>query len=313
MKSNGKEVSEGKIEKATELLWRVWWFCFYLLIVPSLIAVISFYVFNFLIKDVYISSGFAVLSFMFSILLFYKPFDKYRKKSFFLNRLNNPTARIHILYLVSILSLIVTPIFVYITPEDYYFELLPLISYIVLYNIIYLYFYFKPIDYFDISESAFKYHGRFVDSFKKFYNIILVVNFIFHIIFLSYTFDTKYSWLFALIADVIFYLISLSSTRKVRRNISKKIESKQPITLELNQYKQKFSILVLSLVFALIIQMPFVVILVFSLIGHIFSYFEIFNAALFSIALLFFYLKIRVYFSIYHHKNKKQQELDIIE
>jgi hypothetical protein len=313
MKSNGRELSEGKIEKATELLWKVWWFCFYLLIVPSLIAVIGFYIFNFIIRDVYISSGFAVLSFMFSLLIFYEPFDKYRTNSFFRNKFNNPIARIHILYLVSILALIVTPVFVYITPEDYSFELLPLISYCVLYNIVYFYFVFQPIDYFDPSEKIFKHFGSFFKSVKKFYNAVIIVNFIFHIIFLSYTFDTKFSWLFALISDIIFYFVTFSSTRVVRKRILSKIQKDQPISSDLDNFKRKFSLSILSLVFILIIQMPFVVILVFTLSGQIFTNLEIFNAGLFSIALLIFYLKVRVYFSIYHQKKKQPKEVEILE
>ena len=313
MKSNGRELSEGKIEKATELLWKIWWFCFYLLIVPSLIAVIGFYIFNFIIQDVYISSGFAVLSFLFSLLFFYKPFDKYRSNSFFFNKKNNPTARIHIVFLVSIVSLVVTPIFVIISPEDYYFELLPLISYCILYNIVYFYFSFQPIDYFDESERQFRHYDQFFVSMNKFYNIVIIINYIFHIIFLSYTFDTKFSWLFALVSDLIFYVFALVSTRKVAKSIASKVQNGIAISLELNMFKYKFSISILSLVFILTIQMPFIVIFVFSLNGQIFSNLEIFNASLFSIALLLFYFKVRVYFSIYQSKNKKEKELDIIE
>ena len=313
MKSNGRELSEGKIERATELLWKVWWFCFYLLIVPSLIAVIGFYIFNFIIQDIYISSGFAVLTFLFSLLFFYKPFDKYRTKSFFINQKNNPTARIHILYLVSVVSLIVTPVFVYITPEDYYFELLPLISYCILYNIVYFYFRFQPIDYFDNTKRKFKHYTQFFDSIGKFYNIVIIINYVFHIVFLSYTFDTKFSWLFALVSNLVFYIVSLGTTRGIAKTISKKVQNGESISFELNEYKHKFSILIMSLVFILIIQMPFVVIIVFSLNGIYFSYLEIFNAALFSIALFLFYLKVRVYFGIHHLKNKNQMEVNVIE
>ncbi len=313
MKSDGREISGGKIEKATELLWKIWWFSFYMLIVPSLIAVIGFFIFYFMLHDVFISSGFTVLTFMFSLLVFYKPFDKYRNDPFFLKSTNNPSARIHILYLISIVALIVTPIFVYITPENYHFELLPLISYCILYNVVYLYFIFQPIDYFDFSEGKFKHSGPFSDSVKKFYNYIIVINFISHVVFLSYTFDTKYSWLFALISDLIFYLISILSTRSLCKKITIKIQQKEPIISELNEYKHKFSILVISLIFLLLIQMPFVVIIIFSLLGQVFSYIEIFNASLFSIALFLFYLKTRVYFSIYHYRSIKRSEFDAKE
>jgi len=308
MKSNGREISEGRIEKVTELLWKIWWFFFYLLIVPSLIALIGFYIINFLVLDLYISSGFAVLIFIFSIFVFYKPFDKYRVKSFFRNKHNNPRARIHILYLVSILALVVTPIFVYITPEDYFFELLPLISYCVLYIIVYFYYSYQPIDYFDNLNDSFERYELLSDSLKKYYNVVIIINFVSHVVFLSYTFETKLSWFFALASDLIFYLISFFSTKKVTKNIENLIQNKQPIEFELNEFKHKFSISIISLVFTLLIQMPFVVILVFSFSGQQFSYIDLFTATLYSTGLILFYFKTRVYFSIYHNKNKIKLE-----
>ena len=80
MKSNVNGKSEDKIEKVTESLWKVWWFSFYLIIVPSLVSVIGFFIFFFIGKDLYASIGFSVITFMFTLLFFYKPFDKYRNR-----------------------------------------------------------------------------------------------------------------------------------------------------------------------------------------------------------------------------------------
>ncbi|MFX1260302.1 MAG: hypothetical protein ACFFAN_20830, partial [Promethearchaeota archaeon] len=206
-----------RIEKATELLWKIWWFCFYLIIVPAIISVIWFFIFNFIIKDVILSIGFTILAFMFSLLFFYKSYDKYRKEPFFKNKINNPIARIHILFFITLLSLIVTPIFTIVTPEGYRFELLPLISFCVLYNIVYYYYYFQPIDFFDINTSEFKHAMHFNLTIRQFYNLIIILNFIGHVFFLSYTFYTGLSWLFALITNLIFYLNTLISTNKSRK------------------------------------------------------------------------------------------------
>ncbi|GAH93213.1 unnamed protein product, partial [marine sediment metagenome] len=95
MDSNVVKKSEIKYEKATNILWKVWWFSFYLLIVPSGITALGYFIFLFISNyDIYISLGFSVLTFIFSLLFFYKFYDKYRNDPVFLNQTNNPTSRI---------------------------------------------------------------------------------------------------------------------------------------------------------------------------------------------------------------------------
>ena len=137
------EEKEERIKKATEFLTKSWWFCFYLIIAPIIVVLITFLLlFGFIIyffftKDENIryvfSFAFSCLAYMLSLLFFYKAFDKFRKKPYFKNLENNLSARINVLFLITISSLVVTPLFIYITPEDNAFELLPLISFIILY------------------------------------------------------------------------------------------------------------------------------------------------------------------------------------
>ncbi|MFW9950242.1 MAG: hypothetical protein ACFFKA_08985, partial [Candidatus Thorarchaeota archaeon] len=132
MKSSEKSNVEEKFKKATNILWKVWWFFVFLLIIPLVIAFLSFVIINFIATVVKIFSGgniivvtgLTVIIFIFSILFFYRYFDRYREKPVFFNQENNLTARIHILYLITISSLAVTPIFVFITLSEYQFELL---------------------------------------------------------------------------------------------------------------------------------------------------------------------------------------------
>jgi len=113
MKSNKIASSDEKLTKATELLWKVWWFSFYLIIVPSLIAVVGFFIYFFIGKDLIVSVGLSIITFMFVLLFFYKAFDKYRKIPIFSNKLNNLSARINIVFLITILALSVTPAFTF--------------------------------------------------------------------------------------------------------------------------------------------------------------------------------------------------------
>ena len=302
MDSNVVKKSEDKYEKATNILWKVWWFFWYLLIVPSGITALGYFIFYFMSQVFIISLGFSVLTFIFSLLFFYKFYDKYRNDPVFLNQTNNPTSRIHILFLITIFSLIVTPIFVLISPPDYSFELLPLISFCVLYLIVFYYYYFKPIDFFNASIGEFKHSINFSLASKQFYNIIVIINFIIHIIFLSYTFYTKLSWLFALITNTIFYFVTLLSTKTIRRKINDSIKENKNILKDLIRFHNKYSISILSLIFVLLIQMPFVIIGIYSLSGPTPTLFELINTFILSMMFILIYLKIRVYLTFYYKK-----------
>ncbi|MFW9943344.1 MAG: hypothetical protein ACFFFT_20080, partial [Candidatus Thorarchaeota archaeon] len=201
MKSDPNIESEVKYEKATELLQKLWWFCFYLVISPLTIGAVSSIIFLLFGLNVVITISLSVITFMLAFLFFLKTYDKYRDKSFFLNKENNLTARIHITYLISILSFIVTPIFTIISWRlelDVSFELLPLIGFAVLYNIVYYYYRFKPIAFFNIAEGEYKHGIDFKMTIKQPYNFIVVINYIAHLFFLSITARTQLSWIFAL-------------------------------------------------------------------------------------------------------------------
>jgi hypothetical protein len=313
MKSNKNGSSEGKIEKATELLWKIWWFSFYLIIVPSLVAVVGFFIFFFIGKDIYVSIGLSVITFMFVLLFFYKAFDKYRNNPFFLNTKNNLSARINILFLITILALIVTPIFVILTPGDNYFELLPLISFIILYNIVYYYYYNQPIDIFDFVEEKYKHEIPISQWIKKPHNFIILVNYIIHIVFLSYTFDTKISWLFPLVSNIIFYLISRLTTMKTIKVLSTSNKNSNEFLLELTKYKKKFVNSILGLTFALLIQMPFAITLIFIFMGIQHEIIEIITISILSLIFLLFYFKIRLYISSFYSKILRRFEIDEFE
>ncbi|HUW89841.1 MAG TPA: hypothetical protein VMV43_04905 [Candidatus Nanopelagicaceae bacterium] len=302
MKSNKISSSDEKITKATELLWKFWWFTFYLIIVPSLVAVVGFFIYFFIGKDPIVSVGLSVITFMFVLLFFYKAFDKYRKIPFFSNKLNNLSARINIVFLITILALIVTPIFVLFTPGDNYFELLPLISFSILYNIVYYYYYFQPIDFFDPTEEKFNHAISSSQIIRQPYNIMVAVNYIVHIVFLSYTFNTKVSWLFPLIWNIIFYVISRLSCVKICKNIAISIDSKKTFLEDLIIFKKKFVNSLLGLAFVLLIQMPFVIVIVYILVGIHHDFIEIINISLLSLVFLAFYFKIRLYISSFYSK-----------
>ncbi len=297
MKSKDNKSSEESLQKATDFLQKVWWFSFFMVIAPLTTAFAGYWIYSFFRQGFYIELSFTVITYMFALLFFYKAFDKYRNKPFFLNKRNNLTARIHILYLITILALIVTPIFILISPADS-FTLLPVISFTVLYNIVYYYYRFQPIGFFNKEKGEFKHAANFQQLVKQPYNLIIFINYIAHLIFLSLTFFTDFSWLFALITSVLFYLITFIITRKVSREINDSIKENKPILEDLTKFKQRFVLSITSLIFILLIQMPFVIM---SLSGIQYTTLELMNGSFLSIIFVLIYFKTLFYINYYYN------------
>ncbi|MEE9376598.1 MAG: hypothetical protein V3V33_01005 [Candidatus Lokiarchaeia archaeon] len=296
MQSDNSDNSQERIRKATELLQKFWWFSFFLIIAPLIVAIIIFSIFNYARLSLFIALSLSVVSFIFALLFFYKAFDKYRTNPFFLNKKNNLTARIHILFLISVLSFVSTPIFILISPYDSFFHL-PIISYAALYNIVYYYYYFQPIDFFNLSEEEFKHAGSFDLIVKQPYNFLVGINHIIHIIFLVYTAYTNFSWLFALITNLIFYFITLTWTKNQIKEINESIAKKRPVLKELTSFKRRIVVCIVSLIFFILIQMPFVITLL-SPPGA--PSLDLINSSFLTIIFILFYFKSRFYVDYYY-------------
>ncbi|MCK4370441.1 MAG: hypothetical protein KAW03_05195, partial [Candidatus Lokiarchaeota archaeon] len=300
MQSETSNNSQERIRKATALLQKSYWFGLYLIIAPLIISFLVIIIFTQSGLDFYISLSFSVLTFMFTFLFFYKVYDKYRKTPFFLNKENNLIARIQILFLISILSFIVTPIFYLISPPGTSFALLPLISYAVLYNIVYYYYYFQPIDFFNLEEGTFKHTGNLKLMVKQPYNFTIFLNYLIHLIFLGFTAFTDFSWLFGLISNLIFYFITVKTTKVQVDKIKDLLNEKKPILKELTSFKQSFVLSIVSLLFIILIQMPFVIVIIFSLLGVQYSSLELISTSFLTIIFVLFYFKSRFYVSVYY-------------
>ncbi|MHA2182702.1 MAG: hypothetical protein ACXAAH_14880, partial [Promethearchaeota archaeon] len=297
MKSKNSKSSEESLQKATEFLQKLWWFSFFMVIAPLAAAFAGYWIYTFFQQGFYIELSFTVITYMFALLFFYKAFDKYRNKPFFLNKRNNLTARIHILYLITILALIVTPIFILISPADS-FTLLPVISFTVLYNIVYYYYRFQPIGFFNKEEGEFRHAANFQQLVKQPYNLIIFINYIANLIFLSLTFFTDFSWFFALITTFLLYLITFTITRKITNKINDSIKENKPILQDLTKFKQRFVISITSLIFILLIQMPFVIM---SLSGVRYTTLELMNGSFLSIIFVLIYFKTLFYINYYYN------------
>jgi len=310
MKSKGIENSQERIVKATESLWKFLWFLVYIIFIPTLVAVLFFFLFGFIVTTIFGVSDFVIplalsaIMFLVSILIFYRPFDKYRNKSIFQNKINNPRVRIHILFLITLISLIYTPVFLLFVPQYYQdqLNLLPLITFALTYNSIYLYFFSQPIDFFSISDSSFKHFNRFKDTIKQPYNLIILMNYAVHIAFLSFTFEMQLlniniSWSFAFITNLLFYIIALRTTKPYVKKIEYAISNQGGFLEDLVLYKQAFVKSIVRMDFLILIQIPFGILSVFfRSIGPN----SLINAFFITIILLIFNFKIDIYLKSYY-------------
>ncbi|MFW9785277.1 MAG: hypothetical protein ACFFFB_23560, partial [Candidatus Heimdallarchaeota archaeon] len=301
MKSQNNNQSKESLTRATEILQKVWWFSFFIIIAPLTTGVTGFWIsFGLFRAGIFVALSFSVLTYAFSVLIFYRAYDKYRDKPFFLNKENNLKARIHIIYLISILSFITTPIFILVSPGNVSFVILPLISFATLYNIVYFYYYYQPIDFYNVTEGEFKHAIKLKMSLRQPYNFILVINYIIHLIFLSLTYFTDLSWVFAFITNLIFYIISLTTSWKTCARIKESIKDSKPVLHDLTKFKQNFVLTVTSLMFILLIQLPFVRIVPSLLSGIQVSIFELLNSSYISLVFLVVYIKILFYINFYY-------------
>ncbi|MHA1757337.1 MAG: hypothetical protein ACTSVV_11245, partial [Promethearchaeota archaeon] len=408
MKSNDND-SEPKLglERATELVWKVWWFFFYILILPTSLAVLSFYIFIFFFRSIIPSIDLSIITFLSLLLFFYKFFDKYRKRSYFKNKKNNLDARIHILFLIITLSYITILFLLIVLPESLEFNFFPLISFIIFQVVMIYYYNSQPIDYFDdatrefekskrVTESEFlatlegeiyqannatfslfKYPQEnfigmsFIDFFSKvpevkekvekaliklkegkkftfkilpikrkdgiiiwvnlsmeaikydenmiprirfraikfieprrtrFHNLILVFNFIIQVLFLTFTLNTKFSWIFALITTIFFYFISIKCTHSIRHNIKEAINKEKDFLHDLILYKEKFVSILLTSCFVLLMEIPIIILIFNCFQDTIFSYLDYFNTFVYMGICLLFYFKIKIDLSFYYKK-----------
>ena len=317
MSSKSSNDSEERIRRATEFIWKVWWFCFYLIIAPIACALLTYYITDFITiqitgqSDFHFAIAFSLLALTFSLFFFYIGFDRYRDKPFFKNIENNLVARIHISYFVTFAAVLLTPIVEFITSQwqTGKFGLFPLIAFIVIYNITWFYFYFKPVDLFDDAEKRFKHIVGITSIFTNLHNFIFIISYIIQIVFLAFISYTQLSWFYLFILNVFFYGITLLFTRNVRFRITNAIKENRKFLNELIEFKQKLVSSNIGLFFCISILLTFLHLL-FSPLMPPLSSLDLFNISLIILCLIIIFLKVElyVYFHYTHHLELASEE-----
>ncbi|MFX1380803.1 MAG: hypothetical protein ACFFBP_00045 [Promethearchaeota archaeon] len=289
---------EGKYQKRTEFIWKLFWFSLCLFAIPVLAAIVSGFICQSIVINVYVSFAFGLIMYFFVALFLYKICDKYRNNPYFLNQENNLITRLNILFLISSFSLIIPLISDVITlffTEFPIFSLFPLLSFIILYLPIFFYYYYKPIDIFDLSEGKFRMALSFKLSIKQINNLVIIFNYLISIIFLIIISYITFSYIILLIINPVFYFFSVLYTKKNRKDIKEAIRNKKSFLVDLIKFKQKFTILIVSLSCCLILMLPIITLI------PLFDFYTLLYISFLIVIILTFYLKIRLY--LFFHFN----------
>ena len=91
-----------KLEKITELLWKIWWGILYLIILPFTISGALYYIFI----DYTFNISIFFIALPTTLLIFQLPFDKYRKNRFFTKSDLPSLKHLMIYFLISLSSII---------------------------------------------------------------------------------------------------------------------------------------------------------------------------------------------------------------
>ncbi|MBY9005174.1 MAG: hypothetical protein KGD63_00265 [Candidatus Lokiarchaeota archaeon] len=295
--------SDQKIERATEIVWKFWWFCVYLLILPSIIMAISYFLcYNFFNNFSYVLS-LSFLFFFISQFIFFRSYDKYRKNPFFGTEKINISTRITIIFITPLISMIVSVAFSIINFSSLEFQLIPLIYLFCIYPIIFFYLRKMPILYYNSEIKSFinikkKY------SIKEVYKYIILINYISNIIFFALNYNAIYiSSGVISILNCVFFIITMIYTREERKIFKEdtKLGENQLKRIILN-YDKKITNSLQSEFFILLVITLGLNIYFISLQSYI-SYTDLIPLIITFFLIFILYLKVRIITYLYY-KNK---------
>ncbi|MFX0100049.1 MAG: hypothetical protein ACFFCS_10755 [Candidatus Hodarchaeota archaeon] len=251
-----------RLEKITGATWIVWWFLFYIIIGPFVTWAMSFYLSGYLSKNLYFAINFSVSLTVSSFPVFFKLFDRYLKNPLLKNDVNNADFRIHVPFLISAMGLIASAVVQIFTPIDYYYPYLPLILFSIVYNLTWLYLYFKPIDKIDVKEVKYLHTKLPTQLFSRLHNVVLIANYIIQIGFLVFFLNERFLWINGLILNLVFYFVILVYTGKSRKSIKALFSSGAAIEREnplpLLEFKQRFVQAEITLIFCFLFEIVLV-------------------------------------------------------
>ncbi|TXT62787.1 MAG: membrane protein of unknown function [Promethearchaeota archaeon] len=296
--------SEDKLEKITDLMWKIWWFFLYLIIISSIIFVIFYFVLFNLGLGTNASIAYSIPPFVTTQLLLYTKYDQYRNKQIFNNQKNNLNARLFLIFGIPLVSLVIPLIFLLLIPEDPFLKFLPALYYGTINLNIFYFSYKKPIEMFRPDEKKF-YGINVMIWIKEPHNLVLLGNWFIHLIVLLFSTQYLITSLSAILAlNSIFWLYLWFYTDSERASFSPNEKTEKYFGKRLTIFKNKFVISIESLIVGimilipaqnLIFQIPFSSLEIFSIVSNI----------LLILCFCLLYTKLRLVSSLYFWKLRE--------
>ncbi|MBD3214723.1 MAG: hypothetical protein GF311_19080 [Candidatus Lokiarchaeota archaeon] len=299
--------SEDKLEKITDFMWKIWWFFLYLIIIPSILFVIFYFVLLNFGLGTNISIAYSILPFVATQLLLYTKYDQYRNKQIFDNQKNNLNARFFLVFGISLLSLLIPLIFLLLIPKAPLLEFLPAVYYGIINLYIFYFTYKKPIELFRPDEN--KFYGINVKFWiNEPHNLILLGNYFIHLIVLLFSIPYLITSISAILTlNVIFWLYLWFSTDSERGFFSPNEKTDNYLGKQLTFFKNKFVMSIESLIVGIMILIP-AQNLIYRISFSSIELFSIISNGLLILCLCLLYVKLRLVSSLYFWKLKQPKK-----
>ncbi|TXT59705.1 MAG: membrane protein of unknown function [Promethearchaeota archaeon] len=247
--TESKRDSEEKIQRITDWMWKFWWFCFYLIISPFILSLISYFILSLMKLESAFMLGFCLTIFFFFQGIFYKFFDKYKDKPLFSSNISNFSIKIHFYFLISIFSYLISIVLYFLEGENLSLAYFPLFSFGLLSSLIFYFSYYNPIEYYD--ESSKNSEGQFFASFGilKPYNMLTFISYIIQLTLLFINPLEPLILYISLSVHITFYLVAFVYTHNLIGEIKKDTRRNVIIPNKGILFKQKYSYLLISEIF----------------------------------------------------------------
>ncbi|NMC05534.1 MAG: hypothetical protein GYA24_09990, partial [Candidatus Lokiarchaeota archaeon] len=237
-----KVAQDQHLEKITNRAWRTWWFLFYLLIIPATVAIVSYFLSNYLSRNAFFAMNFTVIATLASFFIVYKLFDKYLEAPILKNKASNANFRVHAPFFFSMVALTSAFAILLFTQEQNLFKPLPLIALGVVYSFTWIYYRWKPIDEIDQAGKAFKHAATLQAAAKIFHNIVVFFHLAFQFTMISFYMNNPLLWGgIGIPINVIFWILAIKLTAGSRAQLEKGLIAGKDVTTPFLVFKKNFA------------------------------------------------------------------------
>ncbi|MEJ2279517.1 MAG: hypothetical protein P8Y70_17505 [Candidatus Lokiarchaeota archaeon] len=324
MNSDADKPIEEKYVAATELIWKIWWLSFYLILSPGLITLALFFILTFLNLDIISLIEISILIFLFLEFFFYVRYDKYRKNPLFKKYRNSLITQLFLLQVLPFIPIILYFIYIPFIQNFFIHSIILIVGFNLFQIVVYYYKILFPIDYYNLEKRQFDSFIKLKVVISKPSSFIFIFNYLIIEIFLILSIISN-SPIFNLIifASIafIFFLFDINYTKYYRKRVLNSIEKigdefdelkNSSLLIDLMKFKERLVLGVTSFLGVIFIQLLIVQILI-NWLENLLSIDFLIQSISLIVLIIFGYLKVQNWEKIFYHyqiKGFSQQKED---